>query len=217
MKIRKTSIANFAKRSFFIPSLVLILVAVGWFFLLTRESATEEGSEPVEWSQREDYKIEETSEGTFIENEKAGITFKVPDGWEIEMGDDIVNMLSKKIEKEDSYGNISPEELIEKEICLVTFNSAKFQENSDSYDAINTINDLIRSCEENNETGNYEKIEIDRNKALKERKENSYFASVRIPIKNRLHYFDLYVYSEKKEDCLNEFEDILKTASINNF
>lgn len=65
MKIPKTSIASFAKKNFFITFLVFILVAVGWFFLLMRETPEEDTSESVQWSQKEE-KMAESSINSFM-------------------------------------------------------------------------------------------------------------------------------------------------------
>jgi len=65
MKISKTSIANFSKSNFFIPSLVILLVIVGWFFLLTIDFTEEDDSDPVSWSQKEE-KIAESSVNSFM-------------------------------------------------------------------------------------------------------------------------------------------------------
>ena len=216
MKISKTSIANFSKSNFFIPSLVILLVIVGWFFLLTIDFIEEDDSDPVSWSQKEDYVIKETLEGIFVKNEKAGLSFKVPDGWEVEIENTTVGILNKKLNSIDSYGNISPKELREKEICLITVNSAEFQKDSISYVAINSLNGLISSWEKSPDvTGEYKVIKLDGYKALEQEDKNKYYISVKISVGNKLHHFEINTYSENNNQCFQEFDRFLKTILIN--
>jgi len=65
---------------------VLLVVAGGIFLYLLQTSSPENGysTTPTQWSQAGDYKIEETPTGTVVTNEKAGFSFKVPEGWRVE-------------------------------------------------------------------------------------------------------------------------------------
>jgi len=87
----KFSIAKFAKSKYFVPGIVIGLVVFGWLVLLIAElgpfgeEKEEFVSQPTTWSQKEDYVIKETPEGKFVINEKAGLSFKVPKGWRVEM------------------------------------------------------------------------------------------------------------------------------------
>ena len=87
----KFSIAKIAKKKFFVPGIVIGLVVFGWLVLLIAElgpfgeEKEEFVSQPTTWSQKEDYVIKETPEGKFVINEKAGLSFKVPKGWRVEM------------------------------------------------------------------------------------------------------------------------------------
>jgi len=62
------------KKAVFLIFFVLILVIAGVFYYKNREI---KGSP-------DDYVIIETEQGAIVENKKAGLTMKVPDGWEIE-------------------------------------------------------------------------------------------------------------------------------------
>jgi len=62
------------KKIIFSLIIVLLLIGGGFFWWQGREI---KGSP-------EDYVIKETEEGKFVENKKAGLTVKVPEGWEVE-------------------------------------------------------------------------------------------------------------------------------------
>ena len=72
-----------------IAGAVLVIFVVGILYMLGASvPSPEEGysTTPTQWSQEGDYRIEETSEGTVVTNEKAGFSFKVPKGWSLEGG-----------------------------------------------------------------------------------------------------------------------------------
>ena len=63
---------------------VVVVLIIGGIFLFSDETQEWEFSTtPTEWSQEGDYQINETNEGTIVTNQKAGFSFKVPDGWSI--------------------------------------------------------------------------------------------------------------------------------------
>ena len=217
----KFSIAKFAKSKYFVPGIVIGLVVFGWLVLLIAklgpfgEEKEEFVSQPTTWSQKEDYVIKETPEGKFVINEKAGLSFKVPKGWFTEMHDTMVGLLSKEVNPIDSYGNISPKELMEKEVCLITAESAEFQKNSDSYVTIKALNELISSHEKYSDIpSNYEVITIDGYKALKRGQGGEYYISVEVPVENKLYRFETHIYSKNTEQCSHEFDKFLETVSI---
>jgi len=104
-----------------IGGIVLLLVIGGGLFLLlggtktiTISNPEESGSNttPTQWSQADDYKIEETAEGTVVTNQKAGFSFKVPEGWEREdrvgevPGEYVFSMLSPDAAfQKDEFGS----------------------------------------------------------------------------------------------------------------
>ena len=70
---------------------VFLVIIIGGIFLLLSQTETRSrlgepkySTTPTQWSQEGDYRIEETSEGIVVTNEKAGFSFKVPDGWSLE-------------------------------------------------------------------------------------------------------------------------------------
>ena len=65
--------------------IVVILLTIGGIILFSDETQEWEFSiTPTEWSQEVDYQINETDEGIIVTNQKAGFSFKVPDGWSVQ-------------------------------------------------------------------------------------------------------------------------------------
>ncbi|MCP6726814.1 MAG: hypothetical protein KJI69_02120 [Patescibacteria group bacterium] len=71
------------KSKFIIGAVGILLVFGGILLFLNKTEEEEFILTPTKWSQEEDYKISETSEGTIVTNESAGFRFKVPDGWSV--------------------------------------------------------------------------------------------------------------------------------------
>ena len=65
---------------------LLVVVGGGIFLYLLGASSPEEEhtTTPTRWSQEGDYKIEETPQGTLVNNTAAGFSFKIPEGWRVE-------------------------------------------------------------------------------------------------------------------------------------
>jgi len=224
MKISKTSIANFSKSNFFIPSLVILLVIVGWFFLLTIDFAEEDDSDSVSWSQKEDYIIEETSEGIFVKNEKAGLSFKVPDGWRVEMKNDNTEDLINEfwITLLSSDAEVGTNNLLTKGCGLSVW--VEFQEKQFEY--IKNEMETIRQNPENykiNENFQKEIIKIDNHFAIKwigkSDKTEIYekigqVIEIKIPVDNKIIYIDARVLPSYQEECFRTTNDFLKTILI---
>lgn len=97
-----------------IIGIVAVLFVVGGIFLWQQQKKqySAEPITPTKWSQAGDYKITETPEGTLVENQKAGFSFKVPEGWATEnragslLGEYVFNMRSPSAKFEgDESGN----------------------------------------------------------------------------------------------------------------
>lgn len=70
-----------------IVGIVLLIVLGGGIFLWQQQQKGQYSTTPItptKWSQAGDYRITETPEGTVVENQKAGFSFKVPEGWRVE-------------------------------------------------------------------------------------------------------------------------------------
>ena len=207
MKISKTSIANFSKSNFFIPSLVILLVIVGWFFLLTIDFIEEDDSDPVSWSQKEDYVIEETLEGIFVKNEKAGLSFKVPDGWEVE--DTSSNqLLLLFLEKGSDY---DPQEGFLKKGCKfqlgIEFNKEEFER----------ISKLISSYQDNLDSRK-ELITISSHQSLKtiifEDYNQGSISEIETPIGKMIYHFRFFSPTDEENKCSEKFNEFLNNISI---
>jgi len=61
-------------------SLIVILILAGGGFFWWRQGREIKGSP-------EDYVIKETAEGRFVENRKARLSIKAPEGWEVGSGE----------------------------------------------------------------------------------------------------------------------------------
>ena len=216
--IDKRSIAKFAKSKCFIPAIVIFLVIVGWFFLLLgQQDVLEEGlpNEPT-WSQKEDYKIIEGLDGKFVENERAGLRFKVPEGWTIGIFAEEVNIVSNKVDF-GSHG-ISTEQIKEKGGCGISIQVSEYNEDflNENPIRIKQIKEFISSCEQSPSKllkEGYQVVEIDHCKALKEI--NGSYISIQLVNGKMIYFFNTYLLSKDIEECSQEFNDFLETVSIN--
>ncbi len=194
-------------------AIILLLVAGGVFYWWKqiRETPSQDwntaGSSPPE-----DYIVKETPEGKIVENKKAGLIFRIPEGWELrkpEFGNFISLYSPDAVEKKTV--------LMEKG-CKITIE-------------IKYINVKINSIKENLEKNiwssisqnKYDIVKIDNRESLKyitEDKElNLYHSEFYIPFcnllsKNKLHSFGLTTNLEDKEKCSQEFNKFLETVLI---
>ena len=191
------------KKIIFSLIIVLILVAGGFFWWQGREI---KGSP-------EDYVIRETEEGKIVENRKAGLTVKSPEGWEV-----------KKMETEEGSMVIHTPGIEGKnwnEIVVppltrgcgidvsVIYKRMDFEEIKDEVKRIHWGID-IKSEE-------FEEITINNRPALKNTFDSEILGSVisvYIPSKNKLYNFDLYWAPDEKEKCVQEFNKFLETVSV---
>jgi len=183
--------------------IVLILVAGGVFWWQGREI---KGSPA-------DYVIKETPEGKIVENKKAGLTVKVPEGWEIkrvEFGEGSVVSYFPNTEGEQRNEMVSPPL---KKGCIietsVVYKKMNFEEIKKEVKAIHW--GLRIKSEE------FEEITVNNQKALKNTSDSEVLGPamvVYIPIRNKLYDFDLYWVPNEKERCVQEFDKFLETVSI---
>ncbi|TSC56957.1 MAG: hypothetical protein Greene071421_467 [Parcubacteria group bacterium Greene0714_21] len=84
---------------------VVLLIALGGGIFLWQKNQKEKENQynatPTTWSQAGEYKITESPDGTLVQNQKAGFSFKVPEGWKIKDESDGVdyslNLLSPEV------------------------------------------------------------------------------------------------------------------------
>ena len=188
-----------------IIALVLILIALGGFFY---------------WQNREikgspdDYVIKETAEGIFVENKKAGLSVRVPEGWEI-----------KKIETEEGLMTLFPleteMEIIEEKIvlpikegCLIRTTIVYREGDLDQIKKETTIDHVLMG---GTIYDDFEEVMMNNYYGIKNVFESEKFGSgtsIYIPIKNKVYGFHLVWASNGKERCVQEFDKFLETVSI---
>ncbi len=182
---------------------VLILGAGGFFWWQNREI---KGSP-------DDYVIKETAEGKFVENKKAGLVVKTPEGWEVkkmeaEEGSMIIH--TPGIEGRNWNEMVVPPLTKGCGIDVsVVYKKMGFEEIKDEVKRIHWGID-IKSEE-------FEEITINDYPALRNTFDSEILGSVMsiyIPIKNKLYDFDLYWAPDEKENCTQEFYKFLETISI---
>ena len=184
--------------------LIVVVVAGGFFWWQSREI---KGSP-------EDYVIKETAEGKFMENKKAGLTVKVPEGWEVEKmevdeGLVILFPIETKIEIRESR-IVLP---IEKGCLIRTtvvyregdFNQIKKETRKDHFLIGGVIYDEFQEVTINNYHGLKNSFEFEGLGSG---------ISIYIPQKNKVYGFHLVWGAEEKERCIWELNKFLETISI---
>ena len=161
----------------------------------------------------DDYVIKETEEGIFVENKKAGLIVKAPEGWEVEMvkkreGSVAIQTLDIKGGEIDG---ITVPPLIKG--CgietTVTYKALSFEEIKKGAEEIHWM--LVPVFEE------FEEIIVNGEKALKntwESKAKGPMITVYIPTNGKVYAFTLAWTSDEKDMCVQEFESFLETISI---
>jgi len=188
-----------------IITLVLILIALGGFFY---------------WQNREikgnpdDYVIKETEEGIFVENKKAGLTVKVPEGWEgekiktIEEGSFIIQTLD--IEGKNNNNGVMPP-LTKGCGIEITINYKKMNLEEIEQDAKEIYTRLVLIDQR------FEKIIIDNKEALKnvvDTETTGPMIGVYVPTIDKVYSFSLIWAPDEEEKCVQEFDKFLETVSI---
>jgi len=191
------------KRIIFLIIAILVFGAGGFFWWQGREI---KGSP-------EDYVIKETAEGKIVENKKAGLTVKVPEGW-----------IEKKIEflegsiaiyTSDMEGKLEDEMIkpplkkgcaIEGAVVYKQMNFDEIKEEIKKFHAVFGI-----TSEE------FEMITINNRQVLKNTFDSKFLGpSIGIYLlnKNKFYNFSIYWAPEEKEKCVQEFDKFLETVSI---
>lgn len=198
---RGAYLKNMTKKIVILIIIVLLLVAGGVFWWQNREI---KGSP-------EDYVIIETEEGKFVENKKAGLTIKVPEGWEVQkikFSEGSIVFYTPDIE-ERWLNELIPLESGCGIDTAVVYKKMNFEE------IIKEIKEIHAGLGIKSEE--FEIITIDGQQALKNTFDSlllgpgiaTYFTQ-----KNKLYSFCLYWGYDEKEKCVQEFDEFLETVLI---
>lgn len=189
-----------------ISSVILILVLVAGGFFYWQQNRKIKGS-PADWI------IKETAEGKIVENKRAGLTVKAPQGWEtkkmeVEEGAILLSSLDAEIEWRDErivlpvrkgcmmqsnvlYKKMNPEQIKDEARAshfLMGVKSEEFKEKSiNNYRAIENTFDI-------------QTIGMS--------------IGVYIPLENIIYSFYLNWGPNDKENCIQEFNKFLETVQI---
>jgi len=191
------------KKIIFLIIAILVFGAGGFFWWQGREIK----------GNPEDYVIKETKEGKIIENKKAGLIVKVPEGW-----------IEKKIEfLEGSIAIYTPniEGKMEDEMIKPPLKKGCLIETSVIYREMN-FDEIKKEVKELHaglgiKSEEFEEVKINNRQALKNIFESKFLGPalvIYIPTKDKLFDFDLYWAPEEKENCVQEFDKFLETISI---
>ena len=161
----------------------------------------------------DDYVIKETEEGKFVENKKAGLKVKVPEGWEtkkMETKEGSVLTHTLDIEGKEWNDMVVPPLTNGCGIEIsVVYKKMNFEEIKEEVKAIH-FGVQIKSEE-------FEEIAINSHRALKNTFDSEVLGPaivIYIPKGNKLYDFDLYFSPNEKEKCIQEFNEFLETVSI---
>lgn len=164
----------------------------------------------------DDYVIRKTSEGTIVENERAGLIVKAPEGWEVKKIESFkegsVVIQSPNMEGEGKNGIIRPPLTSGCGIeVTVTHKKMNFEEIKTEMKEIHWI--LAPKFEE------FEEVIINNQRALKntlDSKSSGPMIGVYIPKENKVYNFTLIWASNEKEKCIQEFDIFLNSLQITN-
>lgn len=199
-----------------ILSVLILILAVAGYLLYNKWQESKMGLVSFEKVQ------EQTIDGkTYIENKEVGLKFAVPDGWEVTKDRVGLSMHSPDFVPftDDSF-------FIPKNGCWIETTS-EILKNDQDFDweygdlklMISNQNYLLQK--NNDDKNKLEVVEVAGLKGIK----SSYlsdtnpnnvgnFLYVAIPQKNLLYVFTTYIFGEKKELCLQEFDTFLTTINI---
>jgi len=199
------NLGKIGKKKIIISVIIVLILVAGGFFWWWQGREIKGGPD--------DYVIKETEEGKIVENKKAGLSIKIPEGWtteKIEAFEGSVLICTPEITGRKNGELVSPP--LTKgcgiEISVI-YKKMNFNEIKEEIKAIHWgLN--IKSEE-------FEEITINNRSALKNIFDSEFLGpatAVYIPTENKLYDFDLYWAPDEKERCVQEFDKFLETISI---
>jgi len=183
-----------------LPIILLALIFGGIFYWQNREI---KGSP-------EDYVIKEIGSKVFVENKRAGLTVQVPDGWEVKK----INLLEGSVvfytsDIEEKWLNeLTP---LQKGCGIemaVVYKKMDFEDIKKEIEEVHSI--LVKPDK-------FELTTINNHPVLKNTFDSSVFGpgvSIYFPNKDKLYNFGVSWGPDEKEQCIEEFDEFLKTVSI---
>jgi len=161
----------------------------------------------------EDYIIRETKEGKIVENKRAGLTMKVPEGWvekKIEFLEGSVTFDTPDIKGRWEDEMVKPP--LEKGCTIeaaVVYEKMNFDEIKEEIKEIHAGLGI--------KSEKFEMVTINNRQALKDMFDSKFLGpgmAVYFINKNKLYSFAVYWAPEEKERCIQEFNKFLETVSI---
>jgi len=209
----RISLKIFSKKVIFcFLGLILISAIAGFFYYWQIYKTPPEKWAEAKYSPAENYKITEENGEKFIENKKAGISFKVPNGWRIEkpQGRDYVALYSANAEGSSLVGKMESG-------CEIFIQNQKIKTD------IKTIENELNKIHQNwEEPGSFEIVKIGRHDALKntlgipnlDLRGIGVYVPTQKPISNSVIYISLTSNSDEIDKCSEDFLNFLSTVSI---
>lgn len=189
---------------------ILFLVGGGIFWWNTniRETPTDKWIE-AKMSRGEDYKIKETANGKFVENEKMGLMFKIPDDWVIE-NDSPSMFYTSDMELSEERSDIL------KKGCRVNVYGGYIKTNlatlekfiNEDFTKLSSVIKVDQSSK--TELSNYPALRYEYNAESLE----MIYISVNLPFQNKLYKILLSSSVQDGQHCKAEFDKFLETVSI---
>ncbi len=192
------------KRIFFVLFILFLLLFIGGVFLWQKREI--KGSP-------EDYVIKETEEGKIVENNRAGLTVKVPEGWiekRIEFLEGSVVFDTPDIEGRWEDEMVKPP--LEKGCTIeaaVVYKKMNFDEIKEEIKEIHAGLGI--------KSEKFEMVTINNRQVLKNTFDSKFLGpgmAVYFINKNKLYNFVVYWAFEDKERCIQDFNKFLETVSI---
>jgi len=194
--------------------IVLIVVIISAIFFWITINKGDDGEIIVRYEPPDNYIVKETPEGKIVENQKAGLTFKVPDGWDAGVygergGEGLVQMTSKDIE--------IPYNKLPIKGCIINAEVEYRPYEKETH----SLARLIEETRTSNKDNNKEVVEVSSYQALKSltinKPELGSGFEVSVPMQNgKIYVFSAFFPLIEGEKCPQEFNGFLQGISIKN-
>ena len=192
-----------AKKNLILGLFILLLIIGGVFCWQKREIK----------GNPEDYVIKETEEGVFVENKRAGLVVKAPEGWKVEKIEFFEGSIAFYMpETEGRTEDDMIKAPLEKGCAIgsaVTYKKMNFDKLKEEVKEMHAGLGIL--LEE------FEIITINNQQVLKNTFDSKFIGpsiGIYFLSKGKTYSFALYWASDEKEQCIQEFDKFLETISI---